>query len=177
MSQPPVLPDLPWFRRTDAESDSDDDREESEQKRFRSQEEGLPELHPHQYDRVMGAGSGHASQDSLNPILHPTGLATPIPISEHCSYASDISGTPGVGQVSRASAKVQEVLHAQQKRLQGPAACASARVKRGFVDLILPPQFCGSTNMFPNISLHFPSRWWFYTNLAAIQVEDGADLL
>ena len=120
--------------------------------RLRSRE-GVGEVYPHQYDRAMGLGSDHTSQDSLHdPDLDPAGLATPIPASEHRSRISDLSGTPGVGQVPGASASFQAVLRArarererERERLQSPAACASEGVKRGFVDLPLLPQNSNKT--------------------------------
>ena len=53
LSQPPDLPSMPWYRRTDLEPSSEDDLEESEQEPLRSQREGFLELqllHPNQND-------------------------------------------------------------------------------------------------------------------------------
>ena len=64
--------------RTDYDRQTDDDLEKSEQKRLRSRQEGLPELHPHQYGRTVDVGSGSTSQDNLqNSVVDIAGLVTP----------------------------------------------------------------------------------------------------
>ena len=66
LSQPPNLQETPWYRQTDDQTLSHDDwGKKQQQRRFGSQQEGLLELRPHQYDRVMGVGSANTSQDSL----------------------------------------------------------------------------------------------------------------